>query len=117
MTVKQVEGKAILICFFDLNQRPSRYCLLQLSKQAEELRDKDIDVIGIQASVIEGKTISEWANKNAVSFPVGMIQDGEEETRFKWNVKSLPWLILTDREHIIRVEGFGLDELDGKIKH
>jgi len=31
-------------------------------------------------------------------------------------VKSLPWLILTDKEHIVIAEGFGLDELDEKIK-
>jgi hypothetical protein len=31
-------------------------------------------------------------------------------------VKSLPWLILTDKAHIITAEGFGLDELDEKIK-
>jgi len=30
-------------------------------------------------------------------------------------VRLLPWLILTDKQHIVIAEGFGLDELDEKI--
>ena len=33
-----------------------------------------------------------------------------------WGVQARPWLILTDREHIVIGEGFGLDELDAKIE-
>jgi hypothetical protein len=45
-----------------------------------------------------------------------MVQGDEEETRFAWGVRSLPWLILTDKEHVVRVEGFGLSELNGKLE-
>jgi hypothetical protein len=31
-------------------------------------------------------------------------------------VKSLPWLILTDKKHVVIAEGFNIDELDEKIK-
>ena len=31
-------------------------------------------------------------------------------------VKSLPWLVLADEKCIVVAEGFGLDELDDKIK-
>jgi len=51
-----------------------------------------------------------------IPFPVGMIQDNEDSIRFDWAVKSLPWLILTDSKHVVIAEGFGLDELDGKIR-
>jgi len=44
-----------------------------------------------------------------------MIQGDEKKIRFTWGVKSLPWLILTDREHVTTAEGFGVDELDDKI--
>jgi hypothetical protein len=30
-------------------------------------------------------------------------------------VRSLPWLILTDREHIVIAEGFNVNELDDKM--
>jgi len=45
-----------------------------------------------------------------------MVEGDAEEVRFNWGVKSLPWLILTDAEHIIRAEGFALNELDGRLK-
>ena len=34
----------------------------------------------------------------------------------KWGVRVQPWLILTDRTHVVRAEGFGLRELDQKLK-
>ena len=54
----------------------------------------------------------------SVTFPlVAPAKDAEagEELRAKWGVRSLPWLVLTDREHIVRAEGFGVDEVDDKL--
>ena len=53
---------------------------------------------------------------SSVPFTVGMVQGDEEKTRFSWGVKSLPWLILTDTENIVRAEDFALAELNAKIK-
>jgi len=36
--------------------------------------------------------------------------------RFYWGVKSLPWLILSNKQHIVQAEGFALSELDEKIQ-
>jgi hypothetical protein len=44
-----------------------------------------------------------------------MIQGDKEKTCFNWGVKSLPWLTLTNRKHVVIAEGFGVDELDDKI--
>ena len=52
---------------------------------------------------------------NNIIFSVGLVEANEGKTRFNWGLKSLPWLILTDKEHIVTAEGFGLDELDDKI--
>jgi len=53
--------------------------------------------------------------KQGISFPVGMIQGDEEKTHIAWGgVRSLPWLILTDRKHIVRATGFSINELDEK---
>jgi hypothetical protein len=54
--------------------------------------------------------------ENGVTFPVGVIEGDSEKSRFNWGVKSLPWLILTDKNHIVQAEGFALDELNEKIK-
>lgn len=108
-------GKMVLVCFFDMNQRPSRNCIMQLSQKAQELKAKDVVVVAVQASKIDENALNEWVKKNNIPFPVGMIQDDEEKTRFAWGVKSLPSLILTNKERIVRAVGFGIGDLDEKL--
>ncbi len=108
--------KVILVCFFDMNQRPSRNCIIQLTKQAEQLKNKGVTVAAIQSSKVDKNELSEWVKNNNIPFSTEIIEDDSEKIRFAWGVKSLPWLILTDREHIVRAEGFALAELDEKLK-
>ena len=110
------DDKIIFVCFFDMNQRPSRNTLLQLTKQAKELKRKGVTVVTVQAAKVDENALDEWVKKNNILLPVGMIEGDEEEVRFTWGVKSLPWLILTDRKHIVRAAGFGFDELDNMIE-
>jgi hypothetical protein len=116
LTTDQTKDKMILVCFFDINQRSSRYCINQLAIQAEQLKQQGIIVISVQASKIDENTLNEWLKKNNIPFPVGMIEDDEEKIRFNWGIKSLPWLILTDTNQIVRAEGFGMQNLDAKLK-
>jgi hypothetical protein len=108
--------KMMLVCFFDMQQRPSRNCLLQLSKKASELKEKNIEVIAVQASKIDKSTLDEWVKEQKIPLPVGFIETAEEIKLFKWGVKSLPWLILADKKHTVSAEGFGLNELDEKTE-
>lgn len=109
------EANVILVCFFDMQQRPSRHYITQLTAQTERLKQQGVTITTIQASKIDQDELGEWIKDNNVPFPVGMIETDEKMTQFSWGVKSLPWLILTDTEKIVRAEGFGLDELDEKI--
>jgi hypothetical protein len=109
-------SKMILACFFDMEQRPSRHYILQLAKQAEKLKQKDITVIAIQASKIDENKLNDWVKKYNIPFAVGAITADIEKIRLTWGVKSLPWLILTDSKHIVQAEGFALSELDEKIQ-
>jgi len=111
-----VNDRMILLCFWDMNQRPSRNCIMQLAKQAEQLKEKGVTIVAIQSAKIDQTALNEWIKKYNIPFAVGMVTGDEEKIRFEWGVKSLPWLILTDREHIVRAEAFGLAELDEKIK-
>jgi hypothetical protein len=113
---EQIKGKMILVCFWDMEQRPSRNCIIQLARQAEQLKEKGVTIVAIQSAKIDQTALNDWVKKYNIPFAVGMIAGDEEKTRFEWRVKSLPWLILTDRKHIVRAEGFGLSELDEKIK-
>ena len=108
-------NKMILVCFSDMDQRPSRNCLLQLSVKAKELKTKDVLVVAVHASEVDETKLNDWIKKNHIPFPVGMIRVDEEKIRFSWGVRSLPWLILTNTKHIVIAEGFSLDELEDKL--
>jgi hypothetical protein len=110
-----IEGKRILVCFFDMEQRPSRRCITQLAKKAELLKSKSIAIVTIQASTIDKDTLVQWVKKYNIPFPAGMIKGDVDKIRSSWGVKSLPWLILTDNKHTVQAEGFGLDELEGRL--
>ena len=110
------KGKKILVCFLDMKQRPSRHCVKELAKQAETLKEKGVVVIAVQTSKVDKNKLDELVKKYNLPFPVGMIEGDEEKTKFSWGVKSLPWLILTDKKHIVSSSGFSLGELDEKMK-
>jgi hypothetical protein len=115
-TTAQAKGNMVLVCFFDMNQRPSRHCVTQMARQATSLEEKGITILSIQASKIEANQLTEWVKKSKILFPVGQIVGDEEKIRFNWGVKSMPWLILTDKNHRVSAGGFSLDELDDKIQ-
>jgi len=116
LPAEQTKGKAILLCFFDMNQGPSRNCIINLTRQAEQIKHKGVVVAAVQAFKIDENAFDEWAKRYNISFPLGMVQGGPEKSRFTWGVRALPWLILTDSRHVVSAEGFGLSELDRKIK-
>ncbi len=111
----KLKGKPILVCFWDMQQRPSRHCISQLGEQAQQLRERGVAVIAVQASKTDRNTLDEWVRKNGIPFPVGMIQGDEQKTHFAWGIMSLPWLVLTDRQHIVRAQGFGIGALEKKL--
>ena len=114
--LEQTVGKRIIVCFWDKDQRPSRNFIMQLAKQAKQLKQKGVAVVIVQASKVDEKKLNEWVKKNNIPFPVGMVQGDQEKIRMAWGVKSLPWLILTDREHQVVAEGITLQVLDDKLK-
>jgi hypothetical protein len=109
-------GKMVLVCFLDIEQRPSRNCLRKLNARAQELKAKGLAIAAVQASKIDENSLDEWRRKHNISFPFGTVQGDEDRERFTWGVCSLPWLILTDSRHVVAAEGFGLSELDANIE-
>ena len=111
-----IRDKATMICFFDMNQRPSRHCVTQLAEQAEQLKDRGVIILAVQASQTEQEALNQWVKKYNIPFLVGMFRGDEKKFRFAWGIKSLPWLILTDKKHVVTAEGFGVDELENKLE-
>jgi hypothetical protein len=108
------EGKAILVYFWDMQQRPSRSMLLQLAKQVEAIKDKSIVVLTVDISGAGRESLDEWMKRSNVPFLAGVLQRFEEKKE-AWGIKAVPWLILADRDHIVRAEGFSLDEIDDML--
>jgi len=114
LSPEQLKGKMVLVCLWDMNQRPSRNCIAQLARRAEQLQQKGVSIVAIQAAKVDEEVLSKWVKPKYIPFPIGTVQSDHEKTRSAWGVKSLPWLILTDRDHVVRDEGISLSELDEK---
>jgi hypothetical protein len=115
-TVKS-QGKRILICFWDMNQRPSRHVVRELGKRAERLRERGFVLLCVQVSKVEKDKFEEWVKQNKVASAFAIVEVDEEKLRNELGVKSLPWLILTDKNHIVKAEGFGIEELDKEMSN
>ena len=113
---EHIQDNMILLCFFDMNQRPARRCIEELDKQADQLRQKGVTVIGVQTAEVNAEDFNQWIKTSDFQFPIGIIQADPDEIKFNWSIQVLPWLILTDKQHIVTAEGFALSELDEKIK-
>ncbi|MBN2181358.1 MAG: hypothetical protein JW715_05555 [Sedimentisphaerales bacterium] len=110
------DNKSLLVCFFDMEQRPSRSCVLELSRTARKLSTKDIAIVAVQALKIEQANLDEWVKENNIPFPVGIIEGEIEKLKFNWGVKSFPWLILTDKKLTVIADGFSINRLEDKLK-
>ena len=110
-----LSNRMVLLCFFDLQQRPSRNCVAELAGRAAELDGKGVSMLAVQASPADPNALADFAKSNNLLCPLGRIESEEQKTRFNWGIKSQPWLILTDRSHIIRAEGFPIGELNEKL--
>jgi len=109
---EKLKNKPILVCFWDMEQRPSRYLVKQLSRTADTLATQDLQVVLVQITKVGQEKLDQWLAKNEIAFGSSTIKAEIEKLRLEWGIQSLPWLILTDHEHIIVSEGFQLGELD-----
>jgi hypothetical protein len=110
-----IEGKRLAICFFDVNQRPSRHYVTQLASRAESLKDDGFVCMVVQASQTDPYILNQWVQSNAIPFTVETIKVPSEKTCFNWGVRSLPWLILADNKHSVVSEGISIKELDSRL--
>jgi hypothetical protein len=110
-----IKDKRILVCFWDMYQRPSRHMVRQLAKHTGKLKEKGVIIVLVQASKVDEDALKQWVDRYKISLPVGMIEGDAEEARLSWGVQGLPWLTLTDRRHIVRAEGLTWHELHEKL--
>jgi len=110
------KGKPLLICLFDIEQRPSRRFTRRLAERFDDLRQSDVVVVGVQAAAIADAVFKEWQADNAFPFPVGRTVDAAAAAKWAVEVESFPWMILTGADRKVVAEGFELEDLDAKLK-
>lgn len=106
-----VEGKSVLLCLVDIEQRPSRRCLGQLVKQAQALASKGVTLVVVQVSKVDLTPHAAFLRAGHVDMPIRMMEQDFETWKLEWGVKGLPWLILTDKAHVIVAEGVSAEEV------
>jgi len=108
---EQAKNKPLLVCFWDIDQRPSRQCILMLEKQKGVLQDKNIVILAVYSGTKPEKEVRQWLKDNGLSLMFGMVEGDPYDTLLAWGAKGLPWLILTDEQHIVTNAGFSLADL------
>jgi protocatechuate 3,4-dioxygenase beta subunit len=108
-------GKAILLCLFDCDQRPSRQAIRLLTEQTESLRQKGVAVLCIQAAIVASDSFGPWKEANPLPFKIGRITAKTAASAWATDTESLPWLILVDSQGRVAAEGFSFEDLTRKI--
>ena len=109
--IDQAKGKMVMICFWDMNQRPSRRNIRVLEEQKETLEGKNIAVLIVHSGMKSQKEVTEWLKRNSISLTTGIIEGDPYDILYAWGAKASPWLVLTDEQHITINEGFNINDL------
>ena len=84
------QGKMVLLCFFDLSQRPSRHCLDTLASQVDRLKDQGVTIAAIQAAATEEDAWKSWLAERGTKIPFGRIGTDMGKAKSVWGVARCP---------------------------
>ena len=115
LNAEQARGKMLLLCFWDIQQRPSRNLLIELAGHKEELANKGVVVLLVHTSEIGAEKLKGWIDKNKIPFVSGRITNDTQRVLYHWGVRGQPWLVLTDENAVVRAGGFELKQLNEKL--
>ena len=115
LTEVNIEGHPLLLCFWDMQQRPARHSLIQLAQQTELLQQQGVKVIAIQTTSVEADALNAWLQKQQISFKSAMMTGDVDKTKFAWGIKALPWMVLTNQDHQVVAEGFPVRKLSENL--
>ena len=112
----QTDGIPLLLCLVDIGQLSSRQCLTDLARKAGALADKGVVAVAVQTSKSGSKEGYALLGASSRVLPWCRVEDDFEALKPAWNIKSLPWLILTNQKHDVVAGGFSLRELESRIE-
>jgi hypothetical protein len=108
---EQAKDKPLVVCFWDFDQRSSRQCVEALQKQKEALEKNGFVVLAIQAGSAAPDQVKDWLDKTGVTLTPGRIEGDPHDVLLAWGAKGMPWLVLTNGQHAVRLEGFSPETL------
>jgi hypothetical protein len=114
--VHEIDGKPLLLCLMDIQQRPSRRCLYELSQKRDDLTSKGVTLVVVQISKVDLARYEAFLKAGQIDMPILMMDHDFEPKKTEWRVKGLPWLILIDQSHVVTAEGLSVNELVVKLK-
>ncbi len=109
--IEQAKGSKIVLCFFDMEQRPSRNLVERLAKREKELAEHSFVVLLVHTSGVDGDKLRQWLADCKIPFACGTISKDAERVLYNWGVKAQPWLVLIDEQGHVTAGGFGLESL------
>jgi len=112
VSASDANDKALVVCFFDIEQRPSRRLLSELARKTDMLTAKGVSIVVIQISKVDLRQYEDWLKTNQITLPIHTVEGDFEAKKPTWGVKALPWLILTDKGHVVKAEGFAAGNLE-----
>jgi hypothetical protein len=109
-----LQGKRLLILFVDINQFPADIVGQNASEQFRKLQAKGVEVIGIQVNKCDAVKFDEWVQKVKCPFSFYIAKNGDE-LRSKFGVNQVPWIILTDSNHVVSAEGVNGSDFEKEL--
>ena len=109
--------RPLLAVLVDAEQRPSRRALRLLREQASAIKEKGVSVIVVHTGTMTGGDFEAWKQEAALPFLVVAMKGEAEKTRAAWGASALPWLLLTDKDHVVTDEGFTVEELEARLNN
>lgn len=109
--IDQADGKPLLVCLWDVEQRSSRQCVETLEEHKDVLQAKGLTVLIVHARAQSAEQAGAWLRENGITLTVGAVDAEAHDVLLSWGAKGAPWLVLTNGQHVVTREGFGLDEI------
>ena len=111
------KDKMVLLCFWEMGEPNSEQLARALNERQESLAERGMAVVLVEACAATRAKLKSWAEENKIAFPVGSFRERDvKPLRQNWVIQRLPWLVLTDKEHVVIAEGLGLYELDDRMR-
>ena len=79
------------------------------------IEEKGVIAAVLHCSKTDPGIADTWGRAEKIRLPIGKIQDVAPEVLRAWRIETLPHLILTNTDHVITAEGFGVGQLNEKI--